>query len=269
MEQVSIYKFYKFGELMKELMNINPEIKSLELYNKLANYYDHLDELKLETTKSASRLARVDLAYKSLKKITESKENCDSIVNKTLFEEILKGLNSIKITLEAEIFNKYAYVLTQKRYSNELLINDIFSLFEKTEDFQSVVPDIIKFHIVECGLCIAFDRSTAAAFHIFRATEEFIRFAKCEFLELEYETETKTNFFDLIKGIEQVFIDNDLKKREELINILHMIRKNYRNESQHSDRIFTLNESLDLLNLCVSAINLIFSHLDYEDIDDD
>ena len=155
--------------------------------------------------------------------------------------------------------------MTPKKYSNEILINSIYTLFERQDDFQSVVPELIKFHIEECGLCIAFDRSTAAAFHILRATEEFIKFAKYEYNDLEYNSEDKTSFYDLIKDIEKIFLDNQLKKRDELINTLHMIRKNFRNESQHSDRIFTVNESLDLLNLCVSAINIMFSYLEYED----
>jgi len=269
MEQVSIFKFYKFGELVNELLDIYEDSTNLDIYNKLANFYDFVEELKLDTTKSALNLAKLDIYYRTLKKVTQSKAKCDEVIDDDLFNNINDAVNSIKITLDAEIFNKNAYVLTPKRYSNTLLTKDIFQLFSNPKEFQLYIPEAIKFHFVECGYCMAFDRGTAASFHVLRGTEEFIRFFKSCNDDKDLEHVNGVNFFELINAVDEIFKSNGFKKKDELINTLHMIRKNYRNEAQHSDRIFTVNESFDLLNLCVSAINIMLEHLDFSDYNQD
>lgn len=265
MEQVSIFKFYKFGELIQELLLMDANTRAIDVYNRLTNFNDFLEELKLRTTQSASKVARIDSLHKRLdKQIDDRKDNNEEINEKDL-SEVKSALNRIKLTLEAEVLNKYAYLLQEKRYSNEILTKNIFNLIERSDLFIEVIPAIIQFHLKECGLCLAFDRNTAATFHVLRATEEFIRFFNCELLDVEYETSEIKSFFDLIKETEELYSESGFPHAEELITSLHMVRKNYRNQSQHSDRIFGPSEALDLLNLCIRIINLAFVNLEYED----
>jgi hypothetical protein len=111
-------------------------------------------------------------------------------------------------------------------------------------------PFDVKYHINEASQCLAFDRYTGCCLHMLLAVEEYIRFLNQKFNTTIDENST---FFTLIKNLEEVLAWKNSSK--ELIALLHIIRKNYRNETQHSNKKFVESEAVDLFNLCIKVIN--------------
>ena len=87
--------------------------------------------------------------------------------------ELSKIMDDIRMTLDAEIEGIYAFITTPKRLDSDKILENMASLFSPGT-FEKF-PDIARYDFDEAGKCIAFERPTAASFHILRATEANIR----------------------------------------------------------------------------------------------
>ena len=112
-----------------------------------------------------------------------------------------------------------------------------------------------QYDLTEATKCIAFERPTAAAFHILRATENVLR----EF----YKTNIRTSRVkDLMWGsmIKDMQEGHPTKKKnipnaDVLLNQLDYIRKQFRNPTQHPDKVYDIEEAQELWNLCGDVIS--------------
>jgi hypothetical protein len=77
------------------------------------------------------------------------------------------------MTLEAESAGLFAFVTTEKRISVDKLLDNVRSLV--TPSTYDVLPEIARCDLNEAGKCIAYERPTAAAFHLLRGTESVLR----------------------------------------------------------------------------------------------
>jgi len=134
------------------------------------------------------------------------------------------------------------------------LLDNQTLLFDN-ENVLLIAPFDVQFNILESTHCYAFGRNTASAFHMLLATEEYVRFFNDLFLEPEDEDENST-FFDLINETEGLL--DSFKHKSELISFLHIIRKYYRNESQHANRKLTESEASELMNMCIKVMNEMY-----------
>ena len=156
-------------------------------------------------------------------------------------------MDGLRGTLEAELKGLQAYTVTPKRIDTTKLIEEIPGLL--APDVFSKLPDIARYDLNEAGVCIAFDRPTAAAFHLMRATESVLR--------AFYHALVKRNRVREMWGP----IIKDLRGRrkarpyEVLLNHLDHIRHSFRNPTQHPDAIYDIHEVQDLWELCIDAIN--------------
>jgi hypothetical protein len=111
------------------------------------------------------------------------------------------------------------------------------------------LPTIARFDLDEAGKCIAFERPTAAAFHLLRATERV--------LVAFYEALARHKRAPRMWGP----MVTDLRKRkaaaqhEVLLNNLDNIRRSFRNPTQHPELTYDIHEVQDLWGLCIEAIN--------------
>ncbi|KAA5822469.1 hypothetical protein FPF71_15100 [Algibacter amylolyticus] len=251
MEKTSIYKFYRLGQLLNEFKT-DEEPTNIELYNRIANFFDFVEELNLQVTSSAITLGDIKKHHKRLDK--ESQENPKKIVSTDLVKKVNASVNKLLTTFEAEILNKNSFVLSDKKFPTKHLIDNQTLLFEN-ENVLLIAPFDVQFNIMESAFCLAFDRNTASSFHMLLATEEYVRFFNNLFLEENEEDETIT-FFNLIKETEEIL--DDIKHNSELTSFLHIIRKYYRNQSQHSNRKFTESEATELFNICIKVMNEMY-----------
>lgn len=252
MEKTSIYKFYRLGQLLNEFKSDNNPI-NIELYNRITNFFDFVEELNLQITNSAIILGNINKFYKELNKAVDTKPK--EIVKNDLLKKINSAIKSLLTTFEAEIFNKNSFILSDKKFPLKFLIEDQTKLFSSEKVILNA-PFDVQFNIVESAQCLAFDRFTASAFHLLLATEEYVRYFNRLFYEEDNDDDENLTFFNLIKQTEGIL--KEINHDSELTSFLHIIRKYYRNQSQHSNRKFTETEVTELFNICLKVMNEMY-----------
>jgi hypothetical protein len=127
------------------------------------------------------------------------------------------------------------------------LLNDVPALL--APQTWPKLGSIAQYDFEEAGRCIAFERPTAAAFHLLRGTEDVLRSFYCALV--------KRNRVDLLWGP----IVAELKKKQkgkpytDLLQHLDHIRLSFRNPTQHPDKVYDIHEVQDLWSLCADAVS--------------
>lgn len=252
MRAQSIRGYYWFGTCLRYLQDVQAGIPlapegggSYVCYN-LEMFFQNLHELGLNVTERAAW---------ELKEILTQLESKGPETTLTSDEArtLSKAATEVRKTLEAEIYGLEVYVVTPKRLDVKRLIEDPGSLF--APKVFGKLPSIAQYDLSEAAKCIAFERSTAAAFHILRATEDVLR----DF----YKALARQKRVDLMWGP----MVSDLKKRPKakkhqvLLTHLDNIRLSFRNPTQHPEATYDIHEVQDLWGLCVDAINRMAKEL--------
>ncbi len=219
------------------------------IIDNLQSLFNSLDELNLQVTQRAS--------YKLKELMKELKgAEANSSLTEVQATKLVGLVNDLRKTLEAELGGFKAYVVTPKRLDVTKLLDKVNDLF--APDIYELLPHIAMHDFAEAGKCIAFERPTAAAFHILRATESVLRDYYCRMI--------KQHRCDLMWGL----IIQDMRKRRKtqhkkvLLNNLDNIRLSFRNPTQHPEKIYDIQEVQDLWGLCVDVINRMVKDLEEE-----
>lgn len=245
MEKKSIDDYFFFGTAVRYLQDVPegyPIFKTGFILDNINICLEQLDKLELIVTKNAS----FDLTKfrDKLMKISDK--------NATLTAEQAKELNQIchtlRPTLLAELQTHEAYIITPKRFDTDKLLNDVSSLM--SPNIYSSLPEITQYDLMEAGKCIAFERPTAAAFHLLRATEAVLRHFYCTLIRTKRVP--KLLWGDMVQDLRA---RKPTKKHITLYNNLDNIRHSYRNPTQHPEAIYDIHEVQDLLPLCFEAIS--------------
>lgn len=166
-------------------------------------------------------------------------------------ERLNELLNPVEEIIRAEAISNPVYIMEQKRYSLDYLINQPDKIF--SSGVYDKLPRIGKYDFEEGFKCIAVARPTAAAFHILRGTEDVIK-NLLYFKKIKKNREKRPMWDNMIKGIKA-------KKKTgvepSLLETLDYIRKTYRNPTDHPEEIYDLDKAQDLLGLCLEAVNKI------------
>ena len=239
----SIQGYFGFGACVRYLQDV-PENAPIHgdsfVLKNLTAFFGQLDELGLQVTKRASYdLSSLAEELKSLPESAKLTMDQAGRLNRLMRE--------LRKTLSAEIKGFEAYVVTPKRLDVKKLLDGVDELFAPNVfDF---LPEIAIHDFMEAGKCIAFERATAAAFHLLRGTEAVLRHYYC--------LKIGRNRIELMWGPIVV----DLRKRRKtrrnhtLHNNLDNIRQSFRNPTQHPDKIYDIQEVQDLFGLCVDVVN--------------
>jgi hypothetical protein len=152
----------------------------------------------------------------------------------------------IKATMLAEAEGIYTFIAKDKRFAVSKLLNDVPSLM--SPGTYSSLPEIAKLDFREAGRCIAFESCTAAAFHLMRGTEDTLRWFYCELV--------KRNRVQLMWGP----MVTHLRKRRTpppavILDNLNSLRVNFRNPTQHPEKVYDIEEVQDLMFLSLDVIN--------------
>lgn len=230
----------RFLQDSRQGWKINEKENDGKILNNLELFFQYLVDLDLDVTYRASY---------GLSKILErfKKMPANSVLSPEDANELSEEMTKVRTTLDAELSGLSAYTIEQGRYNSDYLINDIGKLFAKDVFFNA--PDFAKVDLVEAGKCIAFERYTAAAFHLLRGTESVLRVFYC--------AQVKQKRCQLMWGN----MVNDMKKRpktkvnDTLLNHLDNIRISFRNPTAHPEKTYDMNEVQDLFSLCIDVIN--------------
>jgi hypothetical protein len=187
MNETQIYEYYAFGYNYYLLRYPSPGTAihgdDNSLLSRIDSFFRYLYQLDLPVTRrAASDLSDI---RKDLKETTE-----DAVVDKALAEKVTKAIDKLDTTLDAELGLRSAFVVSPKRIDVSKLTSNVASLF--APDVFWKLPSIAQYDLSEAGMCIAFQRPTAAAFHLMRATESVLRQFYCRHV--------KRNRVDLMWG---------------------------------------------------------------------
>lgn len=252
MKTRSIYEYFFFGTAVRYLQDIKQgySVRDVEAGNmvltNLRSFLETLGDLDLQVTMRAA--APLGVIVKELENLPDGAR-----LSPAQAKKINDLMEEIRHTLGAELKGFEAYVVTPKRVDVVRLLKDVPFLL--APGAFSKIPDVARYDLTEGGKCIAFERPTAAAFHLLRATESVLR--------LYYCGHVRRNRVDLMWGPMVQHLRKRLKDKipETLLNNLDDIRIHFRNPTQHPDKIYDIHEVQDLWGRCVDAINRMAADL--------
>jgi len=244
MKSTNIWKYIWVGTCLRFLQDQKKGWKfhgdSYALGN-INSFLEHLNNLGLHVTRRASY---------ELETLRDemSQQPVDYLLTESDAERICKLADEIRLTFQAETQGVFTYVVTDKRLDINKLLNHADKLFSLS--IYDACPEIARYDFNEAGKCIAFERPTAAAFHILRGTESVLRYYYKRYIRPAQAGLTWGQMTHALKN------KSTGKKPEKLItNHLDHIREGFRNPTQHPDKIYSIDEVQDLFGLCIDVVN--------------
>lgn len=250
MEPKEIRDYVLFGKTINYLRFIPKGINFFgeRLINwGIDKFFKSLDDLDLRVTSNM-------VFYNELKSLqnTLSEKGDDYKITEEDANQLRDIMNGLNLVINAELTNRYTYIITEKRIKVKNLLDNIKELF--APNTFKFLPDLPNFDFMEAGKCIAFERATAAGFHILRGIEGVIRW-----------------FFDLLNGSSGCSdnwgpVVTNLRNLtnpppNEILDQLDAIRVNYRNPTAHPDMRYDIENVQDLFSECIAVVNRIVNHL--------
>lgn len=259
MKKIKLYDYYAFG-FNYQLLLSKSDGRTIESYAKEVKRYNYfISKHNLKVTASSLSLQGFEEDSKELERLNRGKKKKEVVPN-DLHTRINEKIRKADPTLDAELNIELAYLLDTKRFSNDILTDNIAKVF--SENTFNELPEIAQFDFKECGKCLAFDRFTAAGFHALRGTEDTLKFYYSKLLnKVPTERQTWGNFYTEIDKENKNGTLNPLVHEELLMN-LENLRKYYRNKTQHPQLMYTCDEVQDLLFLCIKTVNQMMKDLE-------
>jgi len=249
MKAQSIYKYVFIGTIIRYLQDAQDSFGVFSdggILENINNFLSSLDELNMQVTSRYSEELRL-LRDKFIEEL-ESQPNLSRSLTKEEAVELRNLMSKIRDVFSAEVEGVFAFITSEKRYDINRLLNNISLIF--SPDTFNKLPEIAKYDFQEAGRCIAFERPTAAAFHILRATEDVLRIYYKKYIRKDPSIKNWGVLTNELKN------KNRGKKPEKVtINHLDNIRESFRNPTQHPDKIYDIQEVQDLLGLSIDIVN--------------
>jgi hypothetical protein len=185
MERVKLPTFYKFGAVIGELRVLDKsDFVSNTIVMNLAFkaglwivfFFNATDDIALPHTRdAANNIYQLLDEYKSrLAGIAVTDQNKDDVLGELFVQRLNQEIDAFELMFEREARRVSVFAVQPKGlYDTEKLIEEGEKKFPP--DLIAVMPPQVIEDIREAGRCLAFDRSTACAFHICRATEGLMR----------------------------------------------------------------------------------------------
>ncbi len=244
MRELTPHSYFRFGQAFGYLQKCRNGSDKAEVLTCLGSIRDFLRENNL---KISYRVLGVlfDEIFKSL----DASDEKD--INNSQADFIREKIEIFFLTISAEALDQRIYITNEKRYEASKLLTGVDKLF--AVNVFNGFPEIAKFDFKEACNCILFERPTAAAFHLMRGTEDLI---KGLYKRLggspenpgngtwgHYENALRTQFGDRVSA--------------PLLEQMKNLRTNFRNPTQHPEKIYDLDEVQDLLNTSIEIANRI------------
>ncbi len=257
MIRISISFFYELGAAVRQISNIQAGSKLIlnDVWIPLINAQTALNNLLttpwlLPAIKSAyapgQKLLNVisPLTARTDFNTELTPMECWNIGNaRSEFETVLKN--------EFAICDAY-YVSRKAGYDTTTLLMNAELIF--SPELATKVSKAI-FDVREAGKCIAYEASTAAGFHILRATESVLRIYWDATSGGKPHPKPR-NLGVYLKKMEKQNIGNN-KVRATLMQIKDL----HRNPLMHPEETLTLDEALSLFGICQSAISAMLKEI--------
>src|SRR5712692_6640623 len=169
MKPTAIWEYIYVGTCLRYLQGSQPEDKvhgKRKIIDNIDSFLRSLETLGLNTTRRAAESLSI------LRSRLNTKPKGGKL---TLREarELQRVSTQLRDTFAAETKGIFVYIVTDKRLDPKKLIDGIPDLF--APGVFDTCPDVARYDFAEAGKCIAFERPTAAAFHLLRGIESVLR----------------------------------------------------------------------------------------------
>jgi len=242
MQSKPIWDYIFFGTSLRYLQDAKegmPAHGAGYASDNIESFFDQLQDFGLPVTERA--------AYELAQFRDEiAKSDDDHTLSSDEARRLGDVMNDVRKTCEAEAKGKVAFIVTDKRIDVRKLLSDVRGLM--APDVFDSLPDIAQYDLMEAGKCIAFERPTAGAFHLLRATEAVLRHFYCSVV---HRNRAELMWGPMVKSLRE----RRSPPASELLDNLDNIRRSFRNPTQHPDKIYDIQEVQDLFGLCTDVIN--------------
>jgi hypothetical protein len=243
MLEKSMERLIWFGTALRYLQDARTgySIKSSNgwaILDNLRGFLSDLEELGLAVTSRAAR---------DLRRFTkELEESSDDHLSDAQATRLTDMMDTIRPTLEAEARGFVEYIVSERRFRSDYLIKRPSALF--ASGVYDKLPKLAQLDFAEAGKCLAFERPTAAAFHMLRGTESTLRNYYCEKVRRKRSVLMWGPMIESMRSMPRRF-------PEVLLNHLDHIRTSFRNPTAHPEKIYDIDEAQDLLSICIDVCN--------------
>ncbi|MEV4335708.1 hypothetical protein [Streptomyces sp. NPDC049590] len=258
MESRSVDQFIYIGTAVRYLVDVREGWNAKNKGGVLVNYHNLLKWLEENRMHVSHRAARLYLGkvMRSLERSPEGDpipEGGSRIISKDEASEIKDGASKLRDTMLVETKGFESFVVTDKRYP-------VATLLDRPSDLMApgvydALPVIAQHDFKEAGRCIAFELPTAAAFHLMRGTEDVLKYFYCKIVR---QKRAALMWGPMVKSLRE-------RKRNAppsvLLNNLDNLRVEFRNPTQHPEKVYDIHEVQDLLSLSIDVVNRMMKHL--------
>jgi hypothetical protein len=247
MREESIAHYIWFGTVLRFLQDADEgqRIQGKDrIARNLRGFLRALEDLGLTVTLNAAHHARLHEKLEEFESVS-----AEAVLTKKEAADLRLAVDNVRLTLDAESLEKKAFVTAPKRWDVDRLLTDPGAIFAK-DVFRELDP-LASYDFSEACKCIAFERSTAGAFHMLRGTESVLRSFYCHNVRRKRLVEKQRTWGAMLEQLRK----KSAPPPKALLDNLDAIRHNFRNPTQHPDEIYSVDQAQDLLGLVVPAVN--------------
>lgn len=251
MKRINLNVIYDLGAAIFPLTRYNPSTNLAAEIASLWGVKTALENIK----KSEIELRLIKNAVDNLYNIIENlipKLNAPDTIESYLWWSIQTQANTLQTVLREEITSLHTYFVSSKTdFNTRCLVESADDGF--TESIKYILGNSIREEWKNAGKCLAFELATASGFHCLRAVELSILLYYEQITESKMPVlENKRNWGEYINQLKIAGAD------EKITSILGQIKDLHRNPLMHPEDTLSLDEAINLYNLCKCFINSLF-----------
>lgn len=253
MKQFNAYDFYNLAATLHPLANLQYGAKLKDVFYDL-----YVVKLWLAPLKRGEPVP-LTVSWPALEKLVMSIEaivpadrdqiktlDMESEVESGILYRIKSATSEFETILSAELLSMNTYYVSQQGIYNT---SDLVSRAELALGASlDIISEAAKKDFSQAGRCLAFELSTAAAFHSTRAVEAVLR----QYHRLAKSIPDTERSPDMSNCIDQLRAAGENPK---VMDVLDHIRDLHRNTYAHPEAFATMDEALGLFDISKSAIN--------------
>ena len=251
METKNCYGLILIGLLIRFLKNLKDLTKVIDVKSSLDALERELKNSGFEV--SLTGLLKID-AIKGIRNDLSAKPE-----NEQIGTEIQKQLSKIMESIENIVFSeaqtKRIYLIPQRRYNGDFLLNNPRDLL-KPDSFDKL-SEMAQYDFSSACKCLIFGQYTACAFHILRSTEDTLK--NYYFKYIRSKRLKKPMWGPMVVGLKA---KKSNKPNSITLDSLDLIRSSYRNPTQHPEVKYDVDSAQDLFGVCIDVLNKMTSALD-------
>ncbi|MBU2986807.1 hypothetical protein KO528_15690 [Saccharophagus degradans] len=237
------YSYVQIGLAIRLLRNVTKISTKKFVLSSIETLTECLEEGNFEVTITAMRSHTYSQMVTDLRCLNDDVDE----IGVDLAKRVVKEFKIIETVVFPESCIKKIYILPNRRFNSEYLLNDPGKLL--ADGVYEKLDEIARHDISSACRCLLFGEATAAAFHILRATEAVLK--SYYFHHRRTKRLSKPMWANML---DQLRAKTRNKPPAILLNSLDLIRSAYRNPTQHPEATYEIDSVQDLFGVCLDSI---------------